>query len=148
MAEMETSIHFYEFDAVKWVVDCMSRTQRQRVLVRNLLILYALHTCKKIIQMDIRDMFIAVHTGKGEQRNMRAVTKYYFEPAYRTLDESLVLNHWFRTLKLVKPPPSGLDILDIIGDDTRMGVLWKRAVKEMVHKSWKDQRQTCFRHCQ
>ena len=83
-----------------------------------------------------------MHTGNGEQRDMRAVTKYYFESAYRTLDESLVLNHWFRTLKLVRPPPSGLDILDIVSDDTRAGVLWKRAVKEMVHRSWKDQRQT------
>ena len=142
MADMDNSIHSYEFDIIKWVVDCMSWTPQQKVIVRNLLKLYALHTCKKIIEMDIRDMFIAVHTREGEQRNMRMVTKYYFEPAYRTLDESVVLDHWFRTLKLVKPPPSGLDILNIVSDDTRKGVLWKRAVKEMVHRSWKNQIQT------
>ena len=93
MADMDNSIHSYEFDIVKWVVDCMSWTPQQKVIVRNLLKLYALHTCKKIIEMDIRDMFIAVHTREGEQRNMRMVTKYYFEPAYRILDESLVFDH-------------------------------------------------------
>ena len=74
---MDTSIHFYEFDVVKWVVDCMSWTPTTKIIGTECIESIPLHSCKTIIQMD-RDMFIAVHTGKGEQRNMRAVTQYNF----------------------------------------------------------------------
>ena len=87
--------------------------------------------------MDIRDRFIAVHTEKGEKRNMAAVTKQYFHAAYRTLDKTEVLNDWFRALRRLSPPPSGLDILQIVCDDIIQNLYWKRAVKEVVYQSWK-----------
>ena len=128
MADMDISIHSYEFDVVKWVVDVLDTTTKS---IGTECIEIVRIAC---LQEDYRD---------GHQRHVEPCTQgKVSEPAYKTLNESLVLNHWFRTLKLVRPPPSGLDILDIVSDDTRKGVLWKRAVKEMVHRSWKDQTQT------
>ena len=87
--------------------------------------------------MDISDMCTAVPGGNGKEHRMIALTKHYFEKAYESLDEADIMKHWFDALKQMNPPPSGLDIQEIVSDDMRKSVLWKKAVEKLAYRLWK-----------
>ena len=133
----QTECQVDKCDVIRWVINSLCTRPRQKRLVQSLLDLYVKHTSKSIILMDMRDISMTVATGMAEKVSMDALTEYYFEEAYNTLEEAEILNNWLDSLKQMNPPPSGLDILDIISDDIRKSILWKKAVEKLVYRFWK-----------